>query len=98
MQESGYGFVADMTVASGKRDEVIALLREGTKDMPGNRLYLIAEDKADADRIWIVEAWDSAEAHAASLKLPSVIDAIGKARPMIAGMGSRIEFAPVSGV
>ena len=46
--------------------------------------------------IWIVELWDSKEAHAASLQLPEVQAAIAKGRPLIAGFGTRAEFKPVA--
>ena len=50
---------------------LVAILGEGTGSMPGNIAYLMGEDAANPDAIWIVELWDSKESHAASLKLPS---------------------------
>ncbi|MDN4053086.1 putative quinol monooxygenase [Massilia sp. YIM B02763] len=92
-----YGLIGKMRTAPGKRDAVVALLLEGTKDMPGCRSYIVARDPADADAIWITEAWDSKESHKASLALPGVQKAIGQARPMIAGFGERFETMPVGG-
>lgn len=92
-----YGLIGKMRTAPGKRDAVVALLLEGTKDMPGCRSYIVAHDPADADAIWITEAWDSKESHKASLALPGVQKAIGQARPMIAGFGERFETMPVGG-
>ena len=44
------------------------------------------------------EVWTDAEAHQASLQLPSVQDAIARARPIIAGMSERVEFTPAGGL
>ena len=91
-----YGLIGQMMAQPGKRAELVAILSEGTGEMPGNIAYLIGEDSANPDAIWIVELWDSKEAHAASLKLPAVQDAIKRGRPLIAGFGTRAEFKPVA--
>ncbi|WP_326913716.1 putative quinol monooxygenase [Sphingopyxis chilensis] len=91
-----YGLLGQMMAQPGKRAELVVILSEGTGEMPGNIAYLIGEDSANPDAIWIVELWDSKEAHAASLKLPAVQDAIKRGRPLIAGFGTRAEFKPVA--
>jgi len=57
----------------------------------------VATDPADADAIWITEAWDSKESHDASLTLPSVRQAIARARPLIAGFSDSHVTTPVGG-
>ena len=64
--------------------------------MPGNLAYLIAEDTANPDSIWITEVWQTQADHAASLALPAVQATIAKARPLIAGFGTRVETRPVT--
>lgn len=91
-----YGLLGQMMAQPGQRAALIAILSEGTGAMPGNIAYLIGEDSANADAIWIVELWESKEAHAASLQLPVVQEAIKKGRPLIAGFGTRAEFKPVA--
>lgn len=91
-----YGLLGQMIAQPGKRAELAAILAEGTGKMPGNIAYLIGEDSANADAIWIVELWDSKGSHAASLGLPAVQDAIKRGRPLIAGFGTRAEFKPVA--
>jgi quinol monooxygenase YgiN len=93
--EEAYGLIGQMKTAPGKRAEVIAALIEGTQEMPGNLAYLIAEDLEDENSIWITEVWQTKTDHANSLQLPSVQAAIGKARPHIAGFGTRVETKPV---
>jgi quinol monooxygenase YgiN len=93
-----YGLIGQMLAVSGKRDELVALLGEGTTSMPGCFSYVIALDPTNSDAIWITEVWDSKESHAASLKLEAVQATIAKARPIIAGFGHRFETTPVAGV
>lgn len=91
-----YGLIGQMIAQPGQRAALVAILGEGTGAMPGNIAYLIGEDAANPDAIWIVELWDSKDAHAASLQLPVVRAAIAKGRPLIAGFGTRAEFKPVA--
>ncbi len=91
-----YGLIGQMIAQPGQRAALVAILGEGTGAMPGNIAYLIGEDAANPDAIWIVELWDSKDAHAASLQLPEVRAAIAKGRPLIAGFGTRAEFKPVA--
>lgn len=92
-----YGLIGKMLTAPGQRDTVTAILLEGIRDMPGCRSYVVANDPGNADAIWVTEVWDSAESHRASLALPSVQQAIARAKPMIAGFGERFETQPLGG-
>jgi quinol monooxygenase YgiN len=93
-----YGLIGRMKAVAGKRDELIAILLEGTSDMPGCLSYIIARETADADGIWITEVWESQASHQASLGLPAVQQAITRGRPLIAGFGERFETEPVGGL
>jgi len=92
-----YGILGKLTTIPGRRDELVAILLEGTGQMPGCLSYIIALDTSEADAIWITEVWDNKESHAASLKLPSVQQAIAKGRSLIAGFSNRVETIPVGG-
>lgn len=92
-----YGLIGKMNAVAGKRDELAAILLEGTQSMPGCLSYIVARDAADPDALWITEVWDSPESHQASLKLPEVQAAIGRGRPLIAGFGERYETEPLGG-
>ena len=93
-----YGLIGKMLAVPGQRDALIAILLESVGTMPGCLSYIVATDASDANAIWITEAWDSSESHAASLKLPAVQQAIGRAKPLIAGFGERFTTTPVGGV
>ena len=92
-----YGLIGKMNATPGNRDALVAVLLDASADMPGCLSYIVAADQSDPNAIWITEAWDSAESHAASLKLPAVQQAIGRARPLIAGFGERVITTPVGG-
>jgi quinol monooxygenase YgiN len=92
-----FGLIGKMTAVAGKRDELVAILLGGTGSMPGCLSYIIATDPADANAIWITEAWDSKASHDASLSLPEVRAAITKGKPLIAGFGDSVVTAPVGG-
>ena len=94
---SMYGLIGKMTAVPGQRDALVAILLEGLRDMPGCLSYIVAHDPADADAIWITEAWDSEASHKASLALPAVREAIAKGRPLIAAFGSHTVTTPVGG-
>jgi quinol monooxygenase YgiN len=92
-----YGLISKMTATPGKRDAVIAILLEAAANMPGCLSYIVAKDASDANSIWITEAWESRASHEASLSLPSVKEAVAKARPLIAGFSDRSVTTPVGG-
>src|SRR5215813_5641806 len=79
-----YGLIGRMKAVSGKRDELAAILLEGSGDMPGCLSYVVARDPSDGDALWVTEVWESEADHKASLALPGVKAAIAKGRPLIA--------------
>jgi quinol monooxygenase YgiN len=92
-----FGLIGKMNAAAGQRDALISILLEGIQGMPGCLSYIVARDTADSNAIWITEVWEGSESHRASLSLPSVKQAIARAKPLIAGFGERFETVPVGG-
>jgi quinol monooxygenase YgiN len=92
-----YGLIGKMKAVAGKRDALTFILLAGLRDMPGNLSYIVANDPADEDMIWITEVWTDQAAHQASLSLPSVQAAITAGRPLIAGMESIATTVPIGG-
>ena len=93
-----YGLIGKMLAAPGKREELLAIMLDGSGTMPGCLSYIIARDPASEDGIWISEVWDSKENHAASLQMPQVQATIARARPIIAGFGEQFETEPLGGI
>jgi quinol monooxygenase YgiN len=96
-QQPMYGLIGKIKTKPGQRDALAAILLPATQAMPGCLSYIIANDPADADALWITEAWDSAASHKASLDLPAIKAALQAGRPLIAGFGERFETQPVGG-
>ncbi len=96
IMEEIFGIIGEMKAVPGRRGELAAILLAGTSNMPGNLLYVIAEDLTNPDAIWITEVWRTRTDHANSLKLASVQAAIAQGRPLIASFGTRAETRPVA--
>jgi quinol monooxygenase YgiN len=92
-----YGLIGKMIASPGQRETLIAILLEGTGEMPGCLSYVVAKDTTDDNAIWITEVWADKESHDNSLMLPAVKAAMAKARPLIAGFEKGIETKPVGG-
>ena len=92
-----FGMIGQMKAQPGQRAALIAILKEGTRAMPGNLAYMLNEDREDADGLWIIEIWKDEASHKASLSLPSVREAIAAGRPLIAGFGTTARVRPVAG-
>ena len=93
-----FGLIGRITATPGDRDALVAILAPGDGSMPGCLSYIVAHDPKHPDAIYVTEAWESRDAHAASLKLPSVQAAIAKCRPLIAGFETIAETEPVGGI
>ena len=92
-----YGLIGKVRAVPGQRDALISILLDGVSGMLGCLSYVVAQDPADPDAIWITEVWDSQASHKASLSLPSVQAAIAQGKPLIAGFDQHIETSPVGG-
>ena len=92
-----YGLIGQIIATEGRRDELASILA-GMGAMPGCLSYVVANDITRDDALWVTEVWESAEAHAASLELPQVQEAIAAGRPLIVGFDSRTETEPVGGL
>lgn len=93
-----YGLIVKMTIVPGKRDEMIAILKESAADMPGCFSYVVAKDSAAENTIWVTEVWDSMASHDASLSLPSVQIAIPRGKALVATFDKIGVTNPVWGV
>lgn len=93
-----YGLIAKLTLLPGKREEAIALLTGSSANMPGCFSYVIANDAADEDVLWVTEVWESKASHDASLSLRAVQAAIPKMKPLLAKFEKVAETNPVAGI
>ncbi len=88
-----FASVGTLGVVPGKRDELISRLtrRSDTLRAVGCLTYEVGFNDDEPDTVFVVELWESTEAHQASLALPEVQAAIADARPLLSGTfgGSR---------
>ena len=79
--------VGTLGAAPGKRDELVALLTEHNESLTdvGCQAYEVGVNDDHPDTVFVVEHWETAEAHQASLTLPQVQAAITRARPLLDG-------------
>lgn len=97
---ASYGVCGKLVATPGQGDALAGHLldaAEALADVAGCRLYVVSRDPAEPEAVWVVEVWDSAEAHRASLELDAVQQLIARARPVIASMGERFELEPIGG-
>ncbi len=90
-----YGLIVKITTHPGKRAELVSILSTGAASMPGCLSYVIAEDPADENILWVTEAWDNRQSHDASLELRAVQQAMPLAKPLIASLDRIAETCPV---
>ncbi|MGO0575047.1 putative quinol monooxygenase [Ornithinimicrobium panacihumi] len=82
-----YANVGTLGAAPGRRDELVAILTRPSADLEGAGciLYEVGVNDEHPDTVFVAELWTSAEAHQASLQLPSVRAAISEAMPLLSG-------------
>ncbi len=91
-----YGLITKILTQPGRRDDLAAILMEGSRDMPGCVSYVVARDPTDADALWVTEVWEARADHQASLQLPQVQVAMEHGRPFIAEFEERYETEPLA--
>lgn len=91
-----YGLISKLKAHHGQRDALIAVLLQGSQAMPGCIHYIVAKDIHDEHTVWVVETWDSTQAHNSALALPAVVEAMAKGKHLIAAIERRVETVPVS--
>lgn len=89
---SDYGLFGKLMAVVGEGDTLAGHLLEAAvalEELAACRLYVVSRDPVDPEAVWVMEVWESAEAHRASLELAAVQELIARARPLLAGMGER---------
>lgn len=94
-----FGMVGKFLCDVKDRDNLVDILGDAANLMAAQEactLYVISKDADDETAVWVMELWDSKEAHDQSLTLPGVRSLIEKAMPMITGTDGA-SLLPVSG-
>ena len=93
-----FGLIAKLTIVPGRRQDVINLLGSSTRNMPGCFSYVVAQDTADENVLWVTEIWESQSAHEASLSLRAVQAVLPQIKPLLGHFEKIATTAPVLGV
>lgn len=95
-----YGISGSMGTKPGQRDAVVALLLRDVDELKavGCDFYVVSVSDDKPDTIFVTEVWKSAQAHKASLQLPSVKAAIAEAMPMLSGEFEQVTYSVVGGL
>lgn len=89
-----WGNMGRLKVMPGKQDEVVAILARYKPELEtcGCLVYEVGTNPATPDTIYVLEVWDSAESHRASLGEASVRDALHEALPLLDGEMVSMKF------
>ena len=91
-----YGLIVKLVSAPGRRDELIALMGgQDSHTVPGCLSFVVAEDAADADVLWITEVWASQASHQASLEAPPITESLTRADTLIVSFEKIATTRPV---
>jgi quinol monooxygenase YgiN len=85
---------AAIGAAPGKRDELVSHLtkRSTVLQQLGCLTYEVGVNNDEPDTVFVVEVWESAKAHQASLATPEVQASIAAARPLLSGTFGGFRF------
>lgn len=95
-----FGMVGKLSTEPQDRETLIGILMEAAelmKGMDGCQLYVVTKDMDNASAVWVMELWESREAHDLSLTLPDVRKLISKAMPILRGSPEGASLIPVGG-
>jgi quinol monooxygenase YgiN len=92
-----YGLIVKLTVVPGKREPMIDVLKRSAGNMPGCLSYVVAQDSADDNVLWVTEVWESAASHDASLALPAVKNAVPHGKALVSVFERIAVTSPVWG-
>ena len=87
--------VGTIGTLTGKRDDLVAHLtaRSDLLRTLGCRLYEVGVNDEQPNTVFVMELWDSADAHRVSLQRPEVQESISRARPWLSGEFGGFQFA-----
>jgi quinol monooxygenase YgiN len=87
MNTMTFANVGTLGTQPGRRDEVAAILTRTSSDLGSNGclLYEVGINEDSPNTVFVMELWESQQAHQDSLELPSVQAAIAEAMPLLNG-------------
>jgi quinol monooxygenase YgiN len=93
-----YGLIVKITAVFGRRDDLIAILKEIAADMTGCLSLCCGQRLIRRQYPVGSEVWDSAASHDASFSLPSIKNAIPQAKAIVSSFTKIAVTTPTWGV
>ena len=90
------GLITEFRVHPAQRAAFEAVLMGAVLGLEGCLSYVVASDTSRDDAVWVTEIWRDQASHVASLAADRVRAATAETRPMITGMGVRVETWPAN--
>jgi quinol monooxygenase YgiN/mannose-6-phosphate isomerase-like protein (cupin superfamily) len=87
--------------AGGRGDELTAALgaaADALRTVPACELYVVAQNAADPDEVWVTELWSDVAAMRAALEADGAEEAIARVQALCAGAPELVELAGARGV
>lgn len=84
-----YGLQGALQAKKGKGKDLVGILLEAAEAVAtakGCQIYVVGQDTADEDLIWVTEVWDTKKDHQNSLKIEEVKALIARAIPLLERM------------
>ena len=97
---TNFGMVGKLQANPENRDTLADILSQASDLMQSEeacRLYVVSKDVDDDTSVWVMELWDSKEAHDNSLKREDVRALIGQAMPILIGAPDGASLVPIAG-
>lgn len=97
---TNFGMVGKLQASAENRDALADILSQASTLMQseeGCSLYIVSKDADDDTTVWVMELWDSKEAHDDSLKREDVRALIGQAMPLLVGAPDGASLLPIAG-
>jgi len=84
-----YGLFGKLQSQAGKGNELAEILLNAAslmEDTEGCIVYIVSKSADNPDSIWVMEVWESKEAHDDSFNIPGIRELIEQAVPILAEM------------
>jgi len=82
-----YGLFGKLQSQAGKGNELAEILLNAAslmEDTEGCIVYIVNKSADNPDSIWVMEVWESKEAHDDSFNIPGIRELIAQAVPILA--------------
>lgn len=98
---STFGMVGKLSSEASNRDKLVSILTKAAELMTARedcQLYVVSVDLDNDTDVWVMELWESKEAHDQSLTSPEVRELISTAMPLLVGAPGGASLKPVAGI